>query len=70
MTWTPAFLGDDMYVATIAAGNFVGYVSQNDLASDNTSDMAPYAHLAIYKACGGDMGDCPSIGLQHAIEKG
>jgi hypothetical protein len=67
-------LADDMehghgtHVATMAAGNFVTNVSINGLASGTASGVAPYAHLAIYKACRKE-GDCPEAAVLEAFDE-
>ncbi|KAK1697159.1 hypothetical protein QYE76_013856 [Lolium multiflorum] len=55
-------------VATTSAGNFIINVSINGLASDTSSGVAPYAHLAIYKVCR-KSGDCLEAAVLRAFDE-
>ncbi|TVU12821.1 hypothetical protein EJB05_46483, partial [Eragrostis curvula] len=60
--------GHGTHTASTAAGNFVANASFNGLARGNSSGVAPYAHVAIYKICGGITVRCPDKSITDGIE--
>lgn len=64
-----SYHGHGTHVATTAAGNFVADVSVNGLDSGVASGVAPYAHLAIYKVCGGPKAECSGSAVVKAFDE-
>ncbi|XP_038725587.1 subtilisin-like protease [Tripterygium wilfordii] len=64
-------LGHGTHTASTAAGNFVEGANLFGIANGTAAGMAPLAHLAIYKVCGGDCLESDILaGMDAAINDG